>query len=60
MLNNPLYTIFTLLMSIAISFRGSVIDSGERMGMNKFLAAKIGIGFIQLFLAIFGRCLIDI
>jgi hypothetical protein len=47
----------TELWIIVISFRGSVIDSEERMGMNMFLTAKIGIGFIQLILAIFGQCI---
>mmetsp|Transcript_33425 Transcript_33425/g.48459 ORF Transcript_33425/g.48459 Transcript_33425/m.48459 type:complete len:787 (+) Transcript_33425:35-2395(+) len=46
--------IISELFIFVISFRGSVINSEERTGMNKFLTAKIGIGIVQLILAIFG------
>ena len=37
-----------------ISFRGTVIESDERNGMNIYLVVKVIIGFLQLLLAIIG------
>ena len=37
-----------------ISFRGTVIESDERNGMNIYLVVKVIIGFLQLILAIIG------